>query len=82
MRATAKFVHHADPRRRNVIEASVIIFEGDPATSSKPPLFFSSSHQHSDDLDIQLAEAERLGRIFLTTLVWWYRPEKSSPGAG
>lgn len=65
MRATSKFLQQGDPRRRDVVEARVFIFEGDPAITNKPPLFVSESHMYSSSLDIPLAEAERLGRIFI-----------------
>jgi hypothetical protein len=68
MRATARFIRHADQRRRDVVEVSIVVFEGDPAVTNKPPLFISVTHLYSDNLEVQLAEAERLGRIFVTTL--------------
>ncbi len=68
MRATAKFIRHADSRRRDVVEACAKIYEGDPAIKKKAPLFISESHIYSDNLEIPLAEAERLGRIFIATL--------------
>jgi hypothetical protein len=69
MRATAKFIRLADKRRRDVVEACVVVHEGDPDITHKPPLFISCSHLHSDNLTIQLAEAERLGHIFISTLL-------------
>jgi hypothetical protein len=68
MRATSKFICHADPKRRDIVEACAKVFEGDPAQTNKPPLFISESHLYSDNLDAPLAEAERLGRIFIKTL--------------
>lgn len=68
MRATAKFLQVGDPRRRDVVDASAYIFEGDPAITNKPPLFVSETHMYSKNLDIPLAEAERLGRIFIDGL--------------
>jgi hypothetical protein len=69
MRATAKFLRLADQRRRDVVEACVVVHEGDPGIANKPPLFISCSHLHSDNLTTPLAEAERLGHIFISTLL-------------
>lgn len=68
MRATATFLHQGDPRRRDFVEACALIFEGDPAITNKPPLFVSETHIYSGSLDIGLAEAERLGSLFIDGL--------------
>ena len=65
MRATAKFLNQGDPRRRDFIEARVFVFDSDPAITDKPPLFVSETHMYSNNLEIALEEAERLGRLFI-----------------
>jgi hypothetical protein len=67
MRATAKFIRGADARRREVVLACALIFDGDPTLTNKPPLFISQSHLYSDSLESPLTEAERLGRNFIKT---------------
>jgi hypothetical protein len=68
MRATAKFLQQGDARRRDVVKACASIFDGHPAITNKPPLFVSSTHTYSSSLNIPLAEAEELGRIFISGL--------------
>jgi hypothetical protein len=68
MRTTAKFIRLADARRRDVVLACALIFDGDPALTNQPPLFISQSHLYASSLEVPIAEAERQGRIFLATL--------------
>lgn len=68
LRTTAKFIRLADAKRRDVVLACALIFDGDPAVTNRPPVFISESHLYSNSLEVPLAEAERQGRIFMATL--------------
>lgn len=68
MRATAKFIRHSDARRRDIVQAQVIIFTSDTDIAVAAPVFMSSLNSYSSNLDKQLDEAERIGRCFITML--------------
>lgn len=68
LRATAKFIRHADSRRRDVVLACCLVFDGDPSLTNKPPLFVSEIHLYAESLEMPLVEAERQGYIFIKTL--------------
>jgi hypothetical protein len=52
----------------NLALTSIVVFEGDPDLSLKAPLFLSSYQVHIDDIDGELAEAERVGHAFIAWL--------------
>jgi hypothetical protein len=52
----------------NLAISSVVVFEGDPAVMTQPPLFLSSQQIYLASVEEELNEAERIGRAFISTL--------------
>jgi hypothetical protein len=68
VKASVTILEKTKPGLFNLLLTSIVIFEGSSCPLSKTPLFLSSYQIHSDDLDGELAEAERVGHAFIVGL--------------
>lgn len=68
LKATVKLLSFTKSGLFNLAITSVIVFEGDPDVSTKPPIFISSQQMYIADVDEELTEAERVAHTFILTL--------------
>jgi hypothetical protein len=66
--AHAKFRELRTDADRKIAKAVVHVFEGDPAITGAPAIYYAFSELHSRDLLDELQNAERIGRDFVSSV--------------
>jgi hypothetical protein len=68
LQATVEMLSKTGSELFNPALTSIVVFEGDPAFMTKPPLFLSSQETHIASVEDELIEAERIGHAYISTI--------------
>jgi hypothetical protein len=68
LQATVKILSKTKSGLFNLVLTSIVVFEGDPDTLSKPPLFLSTQETYISNVEDELDEAESIGHAYISTI--------------